>query len=86
MFRLQGKGSALADSYAAFTKQQKAFSLPLMPRLAVTFANHGKSNQKRFGERRQNHSAHVQCTATTISLKTTPLTRVSASLAPRSKQ
>jgi hypothetical protein len=41
--------AAHADSYAALTKQQEAFSLPLMPRLAVTFANHGKSNQKRFG-------------------------------------
>jgi hypothetical protein len=30
-----------------------------MPRQAVTFANHGKSNQKRFGTRRQNLSAHV---------------------------
>jgi hypothetical protein len=38
---------------------QKVFGLPLMPRLAVTFANHGKSNQKRFGERRQNHSAQA---------------------------
>jgi hypothetical protein len=54
----------------AITKMQKMSCLPLMPRQAVTFANHGKSNQKRFGERRQNHSAHVQCTATTISLKT----------------
>jgi hypothetical protein len=50
--------------------QQKAICLPLMPRQAVTFANHGKSNQKRFGTRRQNLLAHVQCTATTISLKT----------------
>jgi hypothetical protein len=71
---------------AAFTYRQKVFCLPLMPRQAVTFANHGKSNQKRFGTRRQNLSAHVQCTATTISLKTMPLTRVSATLTPRSKQ
>jgi hypothetical protein len=56
----------------AITKIQKAICLPLMPRQAVTFANHGKSNQKRFGMRRQNLSAHVQCTATTISLKTAP--------------
>jgi hypothetical protein len=51
-------------------KQKKVFCLPLMPWQAFTFASCGKSKQKRSGTRRQNHSAQVQCTATTISLKT----------------
>jgi len=34
-------------------------SLPLMPRQAVTFANHGESNQKRLLLRRQNLSAQA---------------------------
>jgi len=41
------------------TKIEKTICLPLMPRRAVTFANHSKSNQKRFGTRRQNHSAQA---------------------------
>jgi hypothetical protein len=50
---------AAAGSCVAFTKIQKVFSLPLMPRQAVTFASCGESNQKRLLLRRQNLSAQV---------------------------
>jgi len=50
---------AAAGSCVAFTKIQKVFNLPLMPRQAVTFANLGESNQKRLLLRRQNPSAQV---------------------------
>jgi hypothetical protein len=55
----------MSAAYAAaavtfvITKIEKIICLPLMPRRAVTFAIRGKSNQKRSGTRRQNHSAQA---------------------------